>query len=305
MEVTRRDWNPYLIGAMMTWGFNFVALKLLYPQISPAVVSVSRFAIMWVALLSICLFKKISLKVPPKVFAIMLFHGFLSMGVYMICFLEGMKDSTPAEGSILLGLSPIFTMILAVLVRQEKLDIRALGGVLVAFLGVGIVVFGGEAKLHGEVVANLLVLKSAAIWALCTVISKPLVGKAHPLAMLVISMPGAIPLLLWYGGADTLALDWSSLTWVSWAMLLYVAIVAGTIGFALFYEGVRQVGASGAMTYQYLVTPMAAIFGVIVLKSHIGLIQAVGMVIVLAGVALTNKVRRVTPAPVLIEAVSP
>ncbi len=282
---------------MSTWGFNFVALKLLYPEMGPAAVSLARFALMWLALASICVIKKIPLKVSLTDWLLMLVQGFLSMGIYMICFLEGMKESTPAEGAIILGLGPIFTMLIAVLVRQEKFEPKSLLGTLLAFGGVALVVFGGNAKEHGSLVANGMVLKSAVIWAVSTVMSKPLVGKAHPLALLTLSMPGALPLLIYYGGPNVAALDWGALSLTAWSMFLYVSLIAGVAGFAFFYEGVRLVGASAAMSYQYLVSPMAVIFGMIFLRSTVTPIQVVGMVTVLGGVMLANRVRRQMNSP--------
>ncbi|HZH98470.1 MAG TPA: DMT family transporter, partial [Fimbriimonadaceae bacterium] len=126
--------NPQLMATMMLWGFNFVALKVILVQMTPQAAALVRFVIMYGFLVLICRWKRISLSYPErKDTLLILIQGFLSMGVYMVFFTLGMKDSTASEGAIILGTSPIFTMLFAVAVRQEKFHLESLVGVLAAF----------------------------------------------------------------------------------------------------------------------------------------------------------------------------
>ncbi len=221
------------------------------------------------------------------------------MGIYLVVFLEGMKYSTPAEGAIILGTGPAFTLLFAVLVKQEQFRWRALVGMLIAFCGVVVVVLSGPSVHSGSVSAsdklmgNLLVLVAAVIWAISVVVTRPLVGKIEPLRMFTLSMPGAIAALLPFGLLPSLHTDYTHMSATGWWMLLYVAVIAGALGFALFYEGIKQVGASGAMTYQYFVSPLAAIFGWVVMKIPMTPLQFVGLVVVLLGVGVSSSGRNI------------
>lgn len=285
--------NPYLLVTMVSWGFNFVAIKLLYREMDPATVSLVRLAIMAAVLVAVCLVVKVPLRYPKGQAWKILLQGCLSLGVYMIFFLEGMVGTSPAEGAILLGTGPIFTLLFAVVAKQERFISRSLYGILVAFLGVVLVVFvPGHPMGSGHLAANLMVLISAMIWALSTVLSRPLVGSAHPLSMLTLSMPGALVALIPYGGVKLLQFNWSGMGPLGWSMLAYVSLVAGVVGFVAFYVGVRQVGASGAMLYQYLVAPLAALSGWLFLGNQLYAQQFLGIVVVLGGVAWANSVRQ-------------
>lgn len=283
--------NLPLSLTMLSWGFNFVALKLLYEQMTPPAVALVRYLGMFLLLVLICAVRRESLRYPRQDAMRLLTLGFLSMGVYMVFFLEGMRDSAPAEGAILLSTSPIFTALIASAVGQERLNRKAFVGALIAFGGVAIVVFGARGEAHGKLIGNLLILVSSVLWAASTVYSRPLVERISPFRVLTLSMPGALVVLLPYGLVPTWQAPWSSMSPTTWGMLGYVAVIAGAIAFVGFYEGVRQIGGPAAMVYQYFVPVLAALSAWIVLGSTVNALQFVGMGVVLGGVSLSNRAR--------------
>lgn len=284
--------NASLLVTMLLWGFNFVAMKLMLLEITPATAALGRWFLMYGVLALLC--RKYGLPIVPersKRGARLWIQGFLAMGLYMVLFTLGMRDATPAEGAIILGCSPVFTLLLAAAVGQERFNLPILGATLIAFAGVALVVGGADHSSKAQIVSHLLLLASAGLWAVSTIVSRPLVADADPLAMLTQSMPGGFLALLPFGALDLVRTPWASLSWTTWGSLLYFSLIAGVAGFLLFYKGVKQVGAPGAMLYQYLVSPLALLSSVAVL--HIGMkpIQLVGLVVVLSGVMLANTLR--------------
>lgn len=295
LQAVRPRLNPYLVATMGLWGFNFVALKLLYREMTPPTVGVVRFVIMWAALALLCraLGIKSSFTWPERMRAWVM--GFLAMGLYMVLFLQGMLESSAAEGAIILGASPVLTLLFAILVRQEKFRTRGFLGALVAISGVALVVIGGGAVLGGRLAGNLMILGSAVVWAASAVVSRPLMVRSAPLAVLTASMPGAILPLLLYGGPTLLQWNWREMSVMGWAMLLYVAIGAGAFGFYWFYIGIRQVGASRAMLHQYLVPCIATLAAWLTLGTSLAWTQAIGFAVILGGVSLAVQPQPQTP----------
>ncbi|MCB8933110.1 MAG: DMT family transporter [Fimbriimonadaceae bacterium] len=283
--------NLPLSLTMLSWGFNFVALKMVYEQMTPPAVALVRYLGMFALLVAFSASRKESLRYPQGETFRLLTLGFLSMGVYMVFFLEGMKESAPAEGAIILSTSPIFTALIASAVGQEKLNRGAFAGALLAFAGVAVVVLGASSGDHGKLLGNVLILISAVLWAASTVVSRPLVERISPFRVLTLSMPGALIVLVPYGLLASLHTPWTALTPTTWSMLAYVAVIAGAVGFVGFYEGVRQIGGPAAMVYQYFVPVLAALFAWLVLGRTVNGIQFVGMGIVLTGVGISNKAR--------------
>lgn len=287
-----------MLMTVVCWGFNFVALKLLFAEgLTPAATSLVRFLLMWGVLAAICRLRKEPLSYPEGSTIALWTLGFLSMGVYMILFLEGMARTTAAEGAIVLATSPVLTALVAVAMKRERFVWGALLGAVVAFIGVFLVVFAGDQNSHGTLLGNGLVLLSSLVWAYCAVQTRIFLDDMSPLRALTLSMPGALPILLVYGLAATLAVPWSDFTWVGWAMLAHITLLAGVVGFLGFFAGVRQVGSSGAMLYQFLVPPIAAFFAWALLKQPLLPQQGVGLVVVLAGVWWSTRSRLTGVSP--------
>ena len=156
-----------------------------------------------------------------------------------------------------------------------------------------VVGFSPAAQVRGGLLlGHGLLLASALVWALATVVSRPIVAKVDPLHMLTLSMPSGLLALLPYGLPDLLKMDFTRVSLVGWSMMGYFAILAGVVGFILFYRGVREVGAGGAMLYQYLVSPIAALSGLLVMRAPFHFMQFIGLLVVLTGVTLANLARQ-------------
>jgi drug/metabolite transporter (DMT)-like permease len=272
---------------MFSWGLNFVAVKKVnMAGMSPAALSLSRALLMLVILLPIAIGYREKLKFESwneawKILGL----GALSLGIYIILFLEGLSRVTPPEGAILMATAPIWALFFEAAFGMEKLRLPSLLGAILAFVGVGVVVspsitHGGKDTKLGVI----LVLVGAMCWALSAIASRVLVKGVSPLRMLTLSMPGGILLLLPYSLHATLNAPWSSFTFEWWGWYSWVVVLSGVFGFLWFYTGVRQCGAGGAMLYQFLVPPLATLFSFIVLGTTIYPIQALGLVMVLTGV---------------------
>lgn len=283
--------NVPLTITSLSWGFNFVALKELYREMTPPAVALLRFVVMFTLLVLICLAKRERLIPKREDFWHIQGVGFVALGMYMVLFMEGMKGTTPAEGAIVLATSPIFTFLFTCILKQEKFSAPALAGSLIAFIGVVLVILGGSAAGHGSLEGNLTILVAALVWAGGAVMMKPLLSKYSPVAVLTMAMPGALPVLLPYALAATLATDFTRITPTGWFNFTTVAVMSGVVAFVCFYTGLRQIGASAAALYQYFVPPIAALTAWLVMGKALGPIQFVGLAVVLGGVAYAGQAR--------------
>ena len=286
------------MATTLAWGYNFVSLKLLYAEMTPAAVGVVRFLLMWILLILVCRISGVPIRVQPKHRWWVLSSGLLAMGVYMVLFLEGMRSTSAAVGAIILSLVPLIAYIIAVIWKLEVFRIGALIGTIVAFIGVAIVVGAGAASADVTYLGNFLIFLSALVWAAGTFLTRPLLAEYDPLTVLTASMPGAIPVLAVYGGRDAAQVDWSALSIGGWLNLAQVVVLSGVVAFIGFYKGVREVGPAIATRYQFFVPVLAAIFSWLILKRPLSAIQWFGVSVVIAGVAATVYARGKAAAPV-------
>lgn len=278
--------NPFMIVTVISWAFNFVALKIAYREITVPDLSLARWLIMEAVLVGYCLASKQSLRIPKPYVARVLLLGFWMLGFYMVLFLVGIKNTSPAEGVIIMATGPIFTNLFAVVAKQEKFEPLVLVGAVIAFAGVVLVVLkgspvGGESHAFG----NWIILAAAATWAAGAVYMRTLLQAFEPSHLLTLSMPGALPALLPYTLLADRHTNWAAVSGISWLMLLHTAVMSGAVGFMGFYAGVRKIGASGAMLYQYLVPPLTLLMAWAAMNEAVTPIQAVGVAVVLSGVS--------------------
>lgn len=282
--------NGYLLVTVTTWGLNFVAVKECYKQIEPPALALIRFIAMWAGLVVVCLIRKESLKLPKADALRLLYLGFVSMGVYMLLFLEGMKGSAAGQGAILLQMSPVFTALFSAAAGQEKLRVDSLFGTAIALAGTALVIYA-RGSAENNLLSNVVVVVAAATWAYSVILMRPLLLKYSPLTVLTASMGGGLPVMLVYGLRSTVAQDWLAVTPYTWLMFVHFSIISGVIAFLCFYQGVRQVGGPSATLYQFLVPGIAMAFSALIEGSRPSWIQLAGLVVVLAGVGLALRAR--------------
>ncbi|CAN5363849.1 DMT family transporter [soil metagenome] len=288
--MSRPRLNGPLSLTVVIWGYNFVSLKLLYREMPAGVVAVVRFLLMWGTLWLLCLATRRLPKIEKGDRLRILGSGFLSMGLYMSLFLSGMAGTTPAEGAIMLATAPVLTYLISLMLKWERYLPVALAGTLMAFGGVAIIV-GAAHSGHGSLRGNGLVFASAIVWAVSALAMRPLVGKYDPLAVLTYSMPGALPALLMYGGAATLAYDPSHLTYVGVLNLGQAVFFSGVLAFLSFYKGLSQVGPAMATAYQFCVPVIATFFGWVFFRHTLVPLQWIGVMAVLSGVGTASWAR--------------
>lgn len=290
--MTRSGFCLPLAMTILVWGYNFIALKVLYREVPPGPAALVRHVLMGLCLWAIVWFwyrheRKGLWRFDLRIWA----FGALSMGVYMVLFLEALDRTSAPEGAIVIATAPLFTTLFAVLARQEAFSVRVLIGALVAFAGVGLVVFGGADFQGAHLLGNGLMLASAIAWALGAVVSRPLVKDRSAMVVLTQSMPAGLLVLVPYAIVGTLKVPWFSLQPETYGAFAHFTFLAGVLGFVGFFYGVQKVGAPGAMFYQYGVAPLATFFAWVFLKDALHPWQVVGMGVVMAGVVMATAAR--------------
>lgn len=282
-------WSTPLALTVLAWGFNFPAIAVLYHQMSAQALALIRLLIMAAVVVPWAWARGQSVRVEAPDLWRIRGLGFLSLGVYMVLFLEGMRHTNPAEASIIISTSPLWVSLIRAGLRQAPLSLLSVVGAVVAIFGVGLIVLEGHDGSSSTWLGYGLIFSAAVLWAVCVVISKPLTETLGPLRTLAGGIPAALIVLIPYGFSAVLETDFAALKPVSWGMLAHISILAGGLGFLGFYSGVKKIGPQTAMLYQFFVPPVAAASTWLVLGRPLGILQGVGLAIVLLGVWLSTR----------------
>lgn len=288
---------------MLFWGFNFISLKVLYPVMEPAAIMFWRYVVMGSVLVGICLITGNSLKIPKEHRSRILFAGFNSMGIYMIFFMEGVKLTSASEAAIILATNPIMVAVWTMALKIEAKSYAKVLGTLVAFLGVAIVVAGrptagmATKEISDRLLGDFLMLLGAASWSWSVVISKPISAHIKPLPLFTMSMLGGLPVILIYGTLAATRVHWGAMSPWQLTNFAQISLGSGVVAMVFYYKGIQQLPASTATLYQFMVPILTTTFAAIILHERLVWIQAVGLVVLFAGVSVANGLVKLRTQP--------
>jgi drug/metabolite transporter (DMT)-like permease len=291
-SASRFPLNLPMLVVVLTWGFNFVSLKIVYPEMSPPALMFNRTIVMGLLLAGVCLLRRQSLRYPAGEAPRILFGGFLSLGVYMVIFLEGLALTSPAEAAIMLTTAPVFTYLLSCAFKQDRFQWAALVGSMVCFIGVAFVIVGGaDGQTTGSTKGNLMVLASSMVWAFSVIALRPSLTHHDSMRVFTLSLPGALPLAAVYGLLPALGTNYGAISTIAWLNLAQVVFMSGVVAFVLFYVGMNQIGSSRAGMYQFFIPPTTAAYQWLVFGKVLVALQWVGLAFLLGGVIYSSRAR--------------
>ncbi|PWK11281.1 DMT family transporter [Tumebacillus permanentifrigoris] len=285
-----------LLFVVILWGLNVVMVKYLSAYFNPTMLGAWRIGAAAVLLTALVWkqygFVKISWREWGTITGIAVSGIFL----HQITLSAGVKTTEASTASLILGLNPLVTMVLAYFLFREPLTVRKVGGVLLGFCGVFLVVFGNSweqsAGLHFGVGEWLIVVAM-----LTYVISGMFIKKATQTVpvMVVTAYSHIIATLLLVIAATgqqlvsdapfTLSSDW-----FVWGVLLFSAFFATGYGSVWWNSGIRIIGAGRTAMYINGMPMLSLIFSVLLLGESITWIHIFGFSTVFVAILLgTSK----------------
>jgi DME family drug/metabolite transporter len=214
----------------------------------------------------------------------------LGVAAYQLCFFAAVKDTGVAVGTVVaLGSAPALAG-----AGGWLLDRRAPGGAwaaatALACAGVALLALaGGGSEVSGPGV--LLAVGAGASYAAFTLASKRLLDSGHPVEPVMARAFGWGAVLL----IPVLVLG--DLSWVATpggaAMALWLGAIPTAVAYLLFARGLRHLPANEVATLTLGEPVTATLLGAIVLGERPGASAMIGIVLILAGLAVLAVPRR-------------
>ena len=223
--------------------------------------------------------------------------GLLGNTLYQVFFISGIDYTSPTNSALILAGAPIFVAVFGALLKIEKLNWLAWLGIIVSFIGIGIVIVGNapaEAIEPGKssVIGDLLVLAGTMVWAAYTVAVAPLLKRHSAPNLTAMSVTiGTIPLLLLAAPAFV-ATNWTAVSFSSWLGVAYSGVLVIAVGYLIWNRGVQEVGGTRTAVYSNLTPVITAVVAYLARGDALTIYHAIGAVVILGGIVLTRIARR-------------
>jgi drug/metabolite transporter (DMT)-like permease len=285
-----------LVAVQVMFASNAVVGKIALREVSPLGLVAFRVvvaALVLTAIRSASRWERIPLGELPALMA----YAFLGIAANQLLFMEGLKRSTATNAVVIGTTIPVFTVAVALALRQETATPTKLIGLTVALLGalgvVGAARFESAARLTG----NLLLVANSLCYAIYLVISRRLLLRYRTATVMANVFALAIPMILPFAGAPLrAAAGWST---VAWAAMSWVAIGPTVLAYFLNGYALRRTSASEVAVFIYVQPLVGAVLAAVALGERATTMTYVGAVFIAAGIWLVTQERARQAAPSL------
>ena len=199
-------------------------------------------------------------------------------------------EYTSIASSVVLATShPVFVAVISYFLWQERLNRKAVMGIVVALGGVAIINYGGFALSSDVIFGNMLALLSAAAIGIYLIIGRHLKERIRLLPYLSTVYGGAALILL----SVTLIAGYSFVGYSTntYFMLLLLALVPQLAGHSLLNRAVRLMPAT-IVSVAILGEPVGAVaLGYIIIGEGITVIEVIGSLLTLGGILIVMLYR--------------
>lgn len=281
--------------ACVLWAVSFVATKIALQSMPPLAVVSLRLAVAALCFLPLLLRPRRLREVLHRdtllgLVGLSLFGAGLHYGFQTV----GLQYTTASNASLYVATGPITILLLAVVFLGERLTPRKVLGVAIALIGV-LVVMGIDTiagfRLPERVLGDLLVIGSIVMWGCFTVFGKRLTDRLGAVTVTAsVTVIGAA----WMAPVGWLesrraGLSFETIPADTWLAVGYLGVACNFVAVLLYFVALQRTESHKVGAYLYTIPPMTAAVAALVLKEAITANLIVGTILVIAGVALTER----------------
>ena len=278
-----------MLVVCLIWGLNFSISKGAFDRFPPLAFTAVRFAIASVLLVPLVRHIEGDGPLPAGALRRLIVLGVVGNTLYQLGFISGLARTSASNSALILASMPSLVALLAAGLGFEPARPRVIGGVLVATAGVVLVVLArGIGFGQGELAGDLLTLGAVFCWAGYTLGLRSIPPGITPLRVTMVTTVAGAPGLILAGLPDMVRMEWGEVGLAGWAALAYATLFSLVLAYLIWNRSVQLVGPSRTVVYMCL-TPLIAVAGAaVMLGERPRPLQAVGAVLILAGVLLVR-----------------
>lgn len=267
-------------AAVIIGGANFIAVSFSNQELPPFFGAALRFGLATLLFFLLAGLMRVPL-VRGRAALGAAVYGLLSFGAGYALIYYALVGLTAGTAAVIMAAVPLFTLLIAVLFRQEHLTARGVIGSILVIVGIAILSLG---TLDGDIsyVYLIAAILSAVAAAASSVVARGL-RHVHPINMNAIGMAAGTLLLALVSllAGEQWALPGQTQTWLAVGWLVLLGSVAL---FQLFLYLIRRLTASATVYALAGMPVIAVVLGAIMLDQPITVEVVVGGALVLTAV---------------------
>ena len=295
--------SPYLLLTLTAffWSLNWVIGRAIVGHVSPFALAFIRWVVAVAVMLPFAWPQlRESWPVIRRHWKTIVWLGGWGTGLHNVFAYLGLHYTTATNGVILNSSIPIMIIVLGWAIYRDTITRLQAVGVGISLAGILAIITRGDVSVLAQLELNkgdLIVLTGMVFWAAYTVFLRMKPEELPGLAMLACcGTVGVILLFPLFVLEMTFLEGRVEFSAATVAAMLYVGIFPSFVGYVFWNRGVAEVGSNIAGIFVHLMPVFGALLAWMFLGERIHLFHIVGIALILAGITLTTRGHRATPA---------
>jgi drug/metabolite transporter (DMT)-like permease len=287
---TRTDWILFILLGFF-WGSSYLFIKIgVDAGLPPFMLITLRLFIGFLLLATVVTIAREPLPRDPKTYGHLFVMGAINIAIpfSLITWAELTVDS--ALAAILTAPVPLFVILIAaVFLRDERITVNRLAGLVVGFVGVAILVgFDPAAVAGGDLAGEIALVGATLSYACGAVYARRNVHGLRPM------IPAVFQVFFGLVIVSTLMLVFErpfevTITPEAWFAVVWLGLLGSGLAYLLFFRTLGRWGATRTSMVAYLLPVFGIALGAIVLNEPIDIRLIIGTALVIGGIALVNS----------------
>ena len=281
-----------LVLVSFVWAGSFIVVQITTEEIDPINLGFLRFLVATPLMMILVILRKKSLLLPKKELPWLIILGLTGVTLLYLFQFLGIHFTNAPAASVLINTNVIFIAILSSLFLHETLARKRIGGIILSFIGVFVIMFSDISKQaltfdNLFFIGSILMLLSAFCWALYSFVGKRLLKTYDEFVITTYAFGFGtlfyIPFVVLHLGS---VLQQTSLN--GWLAVLYLALTCTLFGYLGWYYALKHIDASKAAVFLNLI-PLFTIMISFFLGTSLTWFFLLGAILILYGVYITQR----------------
>jgi len=282
-----------LLLMIVIWGANFSIVKVALRDFPEIAFNATRLFVAMTVYLAVIVatpMRSTLRTLTRRDWMELAFLGSIGTFLYQFCFVSSVKRTSVANGSLIIGISPIVIALMSAAVGHERIRPVRWLGIAVAMFGLYLVV-GHGVDLSGQTWrGDALMMAGVICWSTYSVASQSILKRHDPLLVIGLTFSIGATLYVLALTPILITVDWQAISAFSWLMMLTSALLALNLSYWIWYTGLKKLGGSRTSVYSYLTPVVAMIVAAVWLAEPISSNQLAGAGFIFTGLLITRFV---------------
>lgn len=282
-----------LLFVVTIWGVNVVLLKYLVGYIAPSALAAIRIPVAATFLLPAAVYRYGWMRLTKTAWLFVGAAGLFSIVLHQLALSWGVTATSGTHASLILGLNPLATTLLASRFANEPFTLAKGAGVIFGLSGVLLIVTGGSSSTAATLWGDVLILLAMLTYVIGSLFIKKGTRFAPPLVVTAYSHVFAATILmpLAYITDPAWIIGDIAQFWPVTALLFSGWICTG-LGAYWWNTAIHHVGASVSSLFLNIMPVVGLFSAMFLLGEHLAARHYIALILVLLGVLLgTGAIR--------------